>query len=129
MEQRLTDEEDPSSPLPKSMTSSLSPQPAGSTPGSPELCSTGAERKPSRGEAGLVCEMQLECGFGCSGSEAEPGGKAAPCRLGPHCRLSRQHSRAEPLRGWVCKAWLLLKTADLLRSRIQYLPLLQLFYI
>lgn len=37
----------------------------------------------------------------------------------PHRRRSWQHSGAESLRGWVCKAGLLLKTGDLLRSRIE----------
>lgn len=51
MEKRLTGGKDTSSLLPKSVTSRLSPQPTGSTPGSPELCSIGAQRKPSRGDA------------------------------------------------------------------------------
>lgn len=50
MEKRLMGEEDTSSPLPKSATSGCSPQLTGGTPGSPELCSIGAQREPSRGD-------------------------------------------------------------------------------
>lgn len=91
-------------------------------------CSEKARQRECPRSWGWSCVMQLECGFGCSGSRAGPGEKAVPCKLGPHRRRSWQHHGAELLRGCVYKVQLL-KTGDLLRSTIQYLPLLQLFYI